>query len=91
MFSRFPFVTLVCCVLAAVVVFGFARVCSPERRTDTRDFSVSSERIQDRFSILCRVDFFGYNKIRSKVVLTMSEQQRVKTPDRLGAGKYRAD
>lgn len=91
MFRRFPFVALVCWVLAAVIVFGITGAYSPERQIDARDFSVSSERIQDRFSILRRVDSFDFNKIRSKVVLTMSEQQGVETTDRLAAGKYGTD
>jgi outer membrane protein TolC len=63
----------------------------PERQTDARDFSVSSERIWDQLSAQRRTDSFDFKKIRSKVVLTMPEQQRVKAPDRLGAGKYGAD
>jgi outer membrane protein TolC len=64
---------------------------SPESQTDARDFSVSSERIWDQLGAQRRVDSFDFKKIRSEVVLTMSEQQRVKAPDRLGAGKYGAD
>jgi len=69
----FSFVTLVCWVLAAVIVFGIADACRPERQTDARDFSVSSEIIRDRFSILCRVDFFDFNKIRNKIGFTVSK------------------
>ena len=64
---------------------GMWEQSSPERQTDARDFSVSSE------SFLRQVDSFDFKKIRSKVVLTMPEQQRVKTPDRPVAGKYGAD
>ena len=64
---------------------------NPESQTDARDFSVSSERIWDQLSARRRVDSFDFKKIRSKVVLTMPEQQRVKVPDRLGARKYGAD
>ena len=91
MFGRFPFVTLVYWVLTAVIVFGITGAYRPERQTDARDFPVNSERIWDQFSILRRVDSFDFNKIRSKVVLTMPEQQRVNEPDRLAAGKYGAD
>ncbi|HCO96724.1 MAG TPA: hypothetical protein DIU00_22765 [Phycisphaerales bacterium] len=63
----------------------------PEHQTGARDFSVSSERIRDQFSILRRVDSFDFNKIRSEVVHTMPEQQRVNAPNRLAAGKYGAD
>lgn len=63
----------------------------PERQTDARDFSVSSERIRDQSSILRRVDSFDFKKMRSNVVLTMPEQQSVKAPNRLGTGKYGAD
>jgi len=62
----------------------------PEHQTGARDISVSSERIRDQFSILRRVDSFDFNKIRSEVVHTMPEQQRVNAPNRL-AGKYGAD
>ena len=72
-FRRFPFATLVCWILAAAVVFGITGSYSPERQTDARDFSVSSERIRGRFSILRCVDFFDFNKIRNKVVLTVSK------------------
>ena len=64
---------------------------SPESQTDARDFSVSSGKIWDQLSAQRRVDSFDFKKIRSKVVLTMPEQQRVKAPDRLSAGKYGAD
>ncbi len=70
---------------------GMWEQSSPERQTDARDFSVSSERIWDQLSARRRVDSFDFKKIRSKVVLTMPEQQRVKAPDRLGARKYGAD
>jgi len=74
MFRRFPSVALVCWILATAVVFGITGAYSPERQTDARDFSVNSERIRDKFSILRRVDSFDFNKIRSKVVHTMPEQ-----------------
>jgi len=91
MFRRFPFVTLICWVLTAVIVFGITGAYKPGRQIDARDFSVNSERIRDEFSILHRVDSFDFNKIRSKVVHTMPEQQRVEEPDRLAAGKFGAD
>lgn len=43
MFRRFPFVALVCWVLATVIVFGISGAYSPERQTDARDFSALKE------------------------------------------------
>jgi hypothetical protein len=91
MFLKFLFVALVCWIFAAVMVFGVTGVCSPECQTDVRDFLLSSEKIRGRFSILRRVDSYDFNKILSEVVLMMSEQQRVKTPDLSVAGKYGAE
>lgn len=91
MFLGFPFVALICLILAAVMVFGIAIVYSPACKTDARDFSLISERIQGRFSIFRRVDSFDFDKIRGKVMLTMSEQRRVITPDWSVAPKYGTD
>ena len=67
---------------------GMWEQSSPERQTDARDFSVGSERIWDQLSLGRRVDSFDFKKIRSKVVLTMPEQQRVDAPNWSGAGKH---
>ena len=74
-FLGFLFVALICWILAAVMVFGITGVYSPGHPTDALDFSLSSERIQGRISILRRADSFDFDKVRGKVVLTMSVLQ----------------
>ena len=91
MFLGFSFVALVCWILAAIIVFVITCAYSPKCQTDARDFSLSSQRIRDRFSILCRVDSFDFNVISSEVVLTKSDRQGVETLDRLVVGKYGFD
>ncbi|MFH1715984.1 MAG: TolC family protein [Planctomycetota bacterium] len=52
MFRRFPFVTLVCWVLAAAVVFGITGACSPEQykaEADKEVYQVIDSKWQDGF------------------------------------------
>ena len=52
MFRRFPFVTLVCWVLAAAVVFGIAGACSPEQykaEADKEVYQIIDSKWQDGF------------------------------------------